>query len=421
VIRTIAAASLVLLLPAVAYAGPGDPDRGFGRRGTVTLKATDADAVGGAVKVLTGNRVLAGGSAAGQFVIVKLRASGALDRTFGTGGQVVPALPGTSKDGVKALATFRDGRIVAAGTLTQADGSTHLVALRLLPTGEIDPSFGGGLGYVVTGPAGSELDAMAMDRDGNVFLGGTSGGAPVLAKLLGDGTPDPAFAPAALGLTGRVSGILPRTDGTITYTVAAGPATFTVVRLTPAGAVDPAFSGGVVNVALGPGSAPGIGAAALVNGPGNRTLVAGTDLTDTGTPRGTIIRLNTDGTLDTRFGRRGIARVSRSGRENRLVGLARDRTGRILLTGTAGAPDSIVVRLRAGGARDRKFGNGGLTYPTFGQPPGGAPIFTQLAAVGAAGGHAVLVGSAAGPGNLVRGAGSTTYTGRFALTVSRLQ
>jgi hypothetical protein len=260
-----------------------------------------------------------------------------------------------------------------------------------------------------------------MDRDGNVFLGGTSAGAPYHVELLGDGTPDGAFAPGPLGLTGRGTGILTRSDGTVTYTVAAGPATFTVVRLTPTGALDPAFAGGVVNVALGPGSGPGIGAAGLVNGPGNRTLVAGTDLTDTGTPRGTIIRLNTNGTLDTKFGRRGIARVSRAGREIRLAALARDSTGRILATGTAGAPDSIVVRLRANGARDRRFGNRGLTYPTFGQPPGGAPNFTQLEAVGAAGGRAVLVGSAAGPGDLIRGAGPTTYTGRFALTVSRLQ
>ena len=35
-----------LLAPAVAHAGAGNPDRTFGRRGTVTLKATSADAVG---------------------------------------------------------------------------------------------------------------------------------------------------------------------------------------------------------------------------------------------------------------------------------------------------------------------------------------------------------------------------------------
>src|SRR3954465_12481081 len=106
-------AVLVLLaVPAAPEASAGAPDRGFGHRGTVTLKATDADAVGFAVKVVSGNRVLAGGAAGGQLGVLKLRASGALDNSFWTRGQVVPALPGTSLEGVRALATFRDGRIV---------------------------------------------------------------------------------------------------------------------------------------------------------------------------------------------------------------------------------------------------------------------------------------------------------------------
>ena len=115
--RILAALALLLLVPAAASARAGDPDRTFGRQGTVTLKATAADAVGGAVKVISGNRILAGGAAAGQFVVVRLRPTGTLDSRFGTGGQVVPALPGTTLDGVRALSVFRDGRIVAAGTL----------------------------------------------------------------------------------------------------------------------------------------------------------------------------------------------------------------------------------------------------------------------------------------------------------------
>src|SRR4051795_8898692 len=173
ILRTLAVL-LVLALPASAEAAAGDPDRGFGHRGTVTLKATDADAVGFAVKVVSGNRVLAGGAAAGQLVVLKLRASGTLDSTFGTKGQVVPALPGTSLDGVRSIQTFRDGRIVAAGTLRLADGTTRFVTIRLLPSGEIDPSFGAGLGYVLSGPPGAELSAMVMDRTGNIILGGAA-------------------------------------------------------------------------------------------------------------------------------------------------------------------------------------------------------------------------------------------------------
>src|SRR3954462_501266 len=153
---------LLLALPSSAFAAAGDPDRTFGRRGTVTLKGTHADAVGFAVNVVGGNRVLAGGSAAGQLVLVKLRASGSLDSAFGTRGQVVPALPGTSLDGVRSIQTFRDGRIVAAGTLRQPDGTTRFVVLRLLPTGEIDPGFGAGLGYVLAGPNDAQLATMTM-------------------------------------------------------------------------------------------------------------------------------------------------------------------------------------------------------------------------------------------------------------------
>src|SRR3954451_17877027 len=170
-IRTLAIALLtLLLLPAGALAGPGDPDTHFGRHGTVTLKATDADAVGFAVKVVSGNRVLAGGAAGGQLVVLKLRASGALDNSFGTREQEVPALAGTSLEGVRALATFRDGRIVAAGTLHQAGGTPRLLALRLLPPAEIDQTFGGGLGYVLADPPVADLSAMVMDRNGNVIL-----------------------------------------------------------------------------------------------------------------------------------------------------------------------------------------------------------------------------------------------------------
>src|SRR5205814_1309645 len=95
-----------------------------------------ADAVGGAVLVLPGGRMLAGGATAGMLVVLRLHStSGKLDHDFGDRGQFVPRLPGTSLDGVRALARFRDGRIVAAGTLNVGGGASRMVAVRLLPNG----------------------------------------------------------------------------------------------------------------------------------------------------------------------------------------------------------------------------------------------------------------------------------------------
>ena len=198
----------------------------------------------------------------------------------------------------------------------------------------IDPSFGAGFGYVLAGTPGTELNAMAMDRNGNVILAGArpagpGAEVPVVMRLLPDGTPDPAFGVAgvvdgnALGLVGgRATGLLLRSDGTITYTVGSGPratypATFTTIRLLPTGAPDPSFSSGVVSIPLGVGQAAGIGASSLVAGPNGSTLVAGTDLTATNTPRGGIIRLRANGTLDTRSApaasRASLAPAARSG------------------------------------------------------------------------------------------------------------
>jgi uncharacterized delta-60 repeat protein len=254
-----------------------------------------------------------------------------------------------------------------------------------------------------------------------------------VTRLLPDGTPDPTFATsgtldgATLGWGGRVTGLLSRPIGTVTFTIGAGPgrpgpATFTTVRLLPNGALDPSFGGtGMVSVPLGPGTGNGIGAAALRGGPAQTTLVAGTDLSSGGTPRGSVVRLKPDGSLDKRFARSGVARISRAGRDIRITSMVRDGSGKILLAGTGRPPDSVVVRLRASGARDSSFGNGGLTYPVFGTPPGGTPVYTTIDAIEAAGSRAVFAGSAAGPGALVRGAAGTLYTGRFAITISKLQ
>ena len=188
--RFLLALTLLLALPVAAQARPGDPDRRFGRQGTVTLKADDRRR-----RRRRGQGHLRQPRARRRQRRrpVRRRAAaaraGTLDSRFGTGGQVVPALPGTSLDGVRALATFRDGRIVAAGTLRLADGTTRMVAIRLLPTGEIDPSFGAGFGYVLAGPVNAVLGAMAMDRDGNVILAGARATsatteAPIVIRLL---------------------------------------------------------------------------------------------------------------------------------------------------------------------------------------------------------------------------------------------
>jgi uncharacterized delta-60 repeat protein len=309
-----------------------------------------------------------------------------------------------------------------------------MVAVRLLPNGEVDPSFGGGLGYVLAGPSGSVLGSMAMDTGGNIVLvGARPGEVPLVIRLLPDGTPDPAFGEGGtvdggpLGLGGRATGVLARPDGTIIFTLgtapgATGGSTFIVVRLLVTGALDPGFAGtGIASIPRNPATTgDGLGAAALALGPSGTLLVAGTELSAGGTQQVIVARLHANGTIDKRFGTRGFARIARAGRNLRPTSVARDSAGRVLVAGIARSPRAMIVRLLSSGRRDKRFGTRGVTFPVLGRPGGGDPVWSSFEGVDAVGGYPIVVGTAAGPGPLSRSLGGTTYGGHFSLTVSRL-
>jgi hypothetical protein len=177
-----------------------------------------------------------------------------------------------------------------------------------------------------------------------------------------------------------------------------------------------------VNLARDPvTTGDGRGAAALALGPSATLGVAGTELSAGGTQQTIVTRVRGNGALDTRFGTHGFARIARAGRNLRATSLARDSAGRILVAGIARSPRAMIARLRPGGKRDKHFGTRGVTFPVLGRPGGGDPVWTSFEGVDAIGGRAIIVGTAAGPGPLVRSLSGTTYAGHFALTVSRLK
>ena len=136
-----------------------------------------------------------------------------------------------------------------------------------------------------------------------------------------------------------------------------------------------------------------------------------------------MIRLRADGTLDTRFGsQRRRARLAR--RAARSGSRRWSATARAASCSPARAsrPRAWSCACARAAAATSTFGNSGITYPLLGRPPGGDPIYTTLDAIDANGSRAIIAGSAAGPGQLIRGgAAGTIYTGRFALTVSKLK
>jgi uncharacterized delta-60 repeat protein len=400
---------MLLAAPAAASARAGDVDGAFGRDGSVTLQSLGADVRAGAIALQPDGKIVATADSGEGLAVVRLTAEGALDRRFGSRGQVQVAVPGAS---ARAVALFRDGRILVAGTVARPAGPGRVVVARLLPSGELDPSFGAD-GVALVGPEGATVESMAVARDGEVVLGGSvprgERAAVLVMRLLPDGTPDPDFGTAGEVesdvslLPGRATGVVVLADGGVAVAAAPelgriDPGTFVALRLTPAGAFDPAFDGdGVVRVQttarrLGDG-----GAAAIALGPGGRLVLAGTSRGSRGRDDATVVRLSPDGALDPRFAGAGAVRLVAPGRRSVHVdALARAPGGRLVLAGRSRGA-AAIMRLTAAGRRDRGFALGGLMIAALGHPPGGHRSSSPIAAVAVrSDGRIVTAGASAG-------------------------
>jgi uncharacterized delta-60 repeat protein len=406
---------LVLAVPAGALARPGDLDRGFADGRALLIGRAGAPFAGSALALQSDGRVTVAGRDGQGFLVVRRRASGAPDRSFGGNGRRTIRFAGATHAGARAVALFRDGRILVAGTITLG-GVQRFAVARLQPGGNLDPNFGAG-GVAVVGPAGAQLEAMAMQPEGELVLAGSVAAgarrAVLVMRLLADGTPDPGFGSrgavdsSAVKLAGRARDVRVLPDGRIAVAAAAergraSRATFLAARLTAAGAFDPTFDGdGVTRVATTTRRVRGGGAAALALDRRGRLLLAGTARGAGGRDDATVVRLTPAGLPDPGFGHAGVDRLSDAhGRSLRIVAMRRDARGRLVLAGNAAGLGAAVLRLRGDGRRDRSFGAGGLSA--------GRLPRTVIAALALRGDGAVVF------------AGSARVDGRDNLAVARL-
>ena len=172
----------------VRYKANGTLDRSFGRGGILRRDLRpDGCCVVAAVAVQPNGRILLGGYAVpGLPAVARLRPNGALDAAYGRNGMVV--LP--TGAGVSALALDRAGRALA--TLRHAGGrmDSDLGVVRLTRSGDLDRPFAAsGVGLADLGVF-EDAWALALQRDGRIVVAGYSGG----ALLSADAANDFAFA-----------------------------------------------------------------------------------------------------------------------------------------------------------------------------------------------------------------------------------
>jgi uncharacterized delta-60 repeat protein len=426
----------VLLLAAApaALARPGDIDRGFARGGAgVEFGADSAEAWAVGLDPF-GRPVVGGSEAGGRLLVMRLRINGQRDPRFGRNGLATVTLPGIAPGGVRGLDVFRDGRIVVAATLESADGSApaRIAVARLLPDGDLDPNFGDD-GIAVVGPDGAHASTLALTRDGVILVGGgvavADGEAPLVLRLAPDGTPDDTFDgngawdAGATALRGWARDVLPAADGSVTFAVGAAPggsfpSALVAVRLTAAGALDPAFGGGdgIAEAILSAPLARDGGAMGIVSGPGGRVVLAGTVTGRGSRAEGAVVRMLPDGSLDPRFGRAGVTRLT-ARRGLRVAALARARDGRLVVGGRSASPNAAIVRLRANGRRDTAFGSSGTVVRAIGTTPDGRRTYSAVNALTVQRGGGVLAAGTVADDNVLPGRRS----GRRYLVLARLR
>ena len=138
--------------------------------------------------------------------LIRYLSTGALDPSFGTGGQVA-TLFGGNIFLIYALALQPNGALLAAGSTLNSSGSNSDFALaRYTGTGALDPTFGTG-GQVTTDFGDNErAAAMTLLAGGNLVVAGYTQPYPTgtssfaLARYLPNGILDGAF-----GSGGRVT------------------------------------------------------------------------------------------------------------------------------------------------------------------------------------------------------------------------
>jgi uncharacterized delta-60 repeat protein len=315
----------------------GDLDRSFGSGGWV---ATDLGAfpMAHAVALQADGKILVGGQVECPnlqlcFGIVRYDPNGSIDRSFGASGVAQATFPG-SRCGceIQDLAVQKNGRIVAVGSRfkgSDAQDDMRLAAARFLPNGNLDSSFShdGRVSYDF-GYGDDFGSSVALQPDGKILLGGA---ASFRYKTEND---------------------------------------FAVVRLRADGKLDRSFSGDGVKTVNFRGSRYD-DAYGIALDSGGRIVAAG--LSAVGfrreDPRVAVLRLNRNGSLDRRFGKRLFKPGAHGGFAQAVLV---DAGGGILVGGLSydgGDLDGsawALIRYRPNGTLDRSFGRGGTVIGDFG-------------------------------------------------------
>ena len=308
------------------YNTNGSLDNTFGVGGKVITSLDSSDDRGNAIAIQANGKILVAGQSMHQssyglysdFALVRYNTNGTLDNTFGSGGKVTTDIDSANDYG-NAVVIQPNGKIIVAGQSVTHNWDFSLV--RYDTTGAVDSTFGinGKVTYDFH-PGGYAYDyaySVALQTNGKILVAGTNSDTISYLALLrynSNGTLDNTFGTAGKvcttfggsGAGGSVVAV--QSDKKILVAGSSNAGTypaFGLVRFDTVGNLDNTFgTGGKVTTQIGPAGATAEAMAIQTDG---KIILAGYSYRYNYLDDFTVVRYNSNGTLDNTFGTAGIA------------------------------------------------------------------------------------------------------------------
>lgn len=337
----------------------GDPDPAFSGDGLTALSNPAFSVTATCVAIQSDGKIVVAGRAdaePGHFMLARLTPAGLLDTTFDGDGWVTTDFD-NDDDHASAILIQPDGKIVVAGQ-ARVNGSYDFAAARYLPSGALDPFFGGdGKVNVDFGDTDGCSD-IALQEDGTLVLAGFNAADDdydfAVARLHSDGSLDTNFSSDGKVLTGfgdyeLAHGVAIQPDGKIVvvgFYNHIGTLPGRVARYHTNGALDTSFDGdGLLTNTLSRPSDVAVQ-------PDGRIVLLGTHKSAQGDFKFAFQRLNPNGSFDASFAGSGTAFRDFVSTDDYGFNLAVLPDGRIFGVGHRGTDAIGLVRLWPDGSPD---------------------------------------------------------------------
>ncbi len=371
--------SLVALC-GITNAQIGSLDPSFDTDGKVTTDIATKHDVGRSVAIQSDGKIIVAGYSENatdrDFSVVRYNSNGTLDNTFDTDGKVTTAI-GTANDEGYACAIQSDGKIVVVG---YTYGSTwDLAIVRYNTDGSLDNTFDtdGKITMVGSNNALTAIKAIAIQSDGKILVAGNDGGNFLMMRFNSNGSLDNTFDTDGKVSTNVGTGnhygnsIAIQNNGKIVLGGTFGSsnfADFTIIRYNSDGSLDNTFdTDGKVTTSL---SSLDEHCTAIAIQSDGKIVAVGNSNTIGSNRDFAVVRYNSNGSLDSSFDSDGIITKNVGGTKDYAHAVAIQVDGKIVVAGYANRPtgsseDFALVRLNSDGSVDNTFDGDGIITTSF--------------------------------------------------------